>query len=76
MSRGPGKIERAIETILNRAPAKAFTTEALCKKIYKVKRVERKHRIAVRRAAANVAKRRRLRVQTITATKIYSGEKR
>jgi len=36
----------------------AFTTEELCEKIYRTKHVERKHRIAVMRAATNLAKRR------------------
>jgi hypothetical protein len=58
MSKGPGRIERAIAGILDRSPDNAFTTEELCEKVYRTKQVQRKHRVAVLRAAASLAKRR------------------
>jgi hypothetical protein len=58
MSKGPGRIELAIAAILDRSPDNAFTTEELCVRIYRTKQVEKKHRIAVRRAADSLAKRR------------------
>jgi hypothetical protein len=57
MSRGPGRIERAIAVILNTEPDNAFTTEELCERIYcGVNRVEKKHRVAVLRAANRLIK--------------------
>lgn len=59
MSRGPGRIERAIAAILDTEPDNAFTTEDLCDRIYSgINRTEKKHRVAVLRAAANLMKRR------------------
>ena len=56
MSRGPGRIERAIAHILDSEADNAFTTEDLCERIYGT--VSRGQRVAVLRAAVNVAKRR------------------
>ena len=59
MSRGPGRIERAIAAILDAEPDNAFTTEDLCERVYPgVNRVEKKHRVAVLRAANKLIKRR------------------
>ena len=59
MSRGPGRIERAIVAILDAEPDNAFTTEDLCDRVYSgVNRVEKKHRVAVLRAANKLVKRR------------------
>jgi hypothetical protein len=59
MSKGPGRIERAIAAILDAEPDNAFTTEDLCERVYSgVNRVEKKHRVAVLRAANRLVKRR------------------
>jgi hypothetical protein len=59
MSRGPGRIERAMAAILDTKPDNAFTTEELCERIYcGVNRVEKKHRVAVLRAANRLIKHR------------------
>jgi hypothetical protein len=58
MSRGPGRIERAIAAILDAEPDNAFTVEDLCRRIYGIERVEKRHRVAVLRAAATLGKRR------------------
>ena len=59
MSRGPGKIERAVETVFDTEPDNAFTTEDLCDRVYLgVNRIERKHRVSVVRAAKKVCGRR------------------
>jgi hypothetical protein len=59
MSRGPGRIERAIASILDADPDNAFTTEELCERVYHgVNRVEKKHGVAVLRAAYRLMDRR------------------
>ncbi len=55
MSRGPGKIERAIEAVFAAEPDDAFTSADLCDRVYPgLNKVEKKHRVAVIRAAKNV----------------------
>jgi hypothetical protein len=58
MSKGPGRIERAIVSILDAAPDRAFTTKELCKRVYGTGYVEKKHRVAVLRAARQIVARR------------------
>ena len=56
MSRGPGRVERAVEQIFKEQPSCAFTTEELAEIVYPgINRVEKKHRVAVLRAAYKVA---------------------
>jgi hypothetical protein len=62
MSRGPGRIERALRALFDANPDKAFTTDDLCLACYPDIACQRfaralikhKHRVAVGRAAANV----------------------
>jgi hypothetical protein len=56
MSRGPGRIERAIRALLDANPDRAFTTDELCEHCYPVVAIEKKHMVAVLRAAMNVLK--------------------
>jgi hypothetical protein len=59
MSRGPGRVECAIEAILTAEADNAFTVEDLCKRIYpRVRRISKKHRVSVLRAAKRLAQRR------------------
>jgi hypothetical protein len=58
MSKGPGRIERALAAIFDGEPGNAFMTEELCEMIYPGCRIEKKHRVAVMRAVAKLAKRR------------------
>lgn len=59
MSKGPGRIERAIEAIFDAEQDNAFSTDDLCWRIYPgINSVEKKHRVAVTRAAWNVWRRR------------------
>jgi hypothetical protein len=59
MSKGPGRIERAIASIFDTEPGNAFTTEDLCERVYPgINRVEKKHRVAVLRAARTLMCRR------------------
>jgi hypothetical protein len=52
MSKGPGRVSRAIEAALEAEPDNAFTVEDLCDRVYRgINRVEKKHRVAVLRAA-------------------------
>jgi hypothetical protein len=58
MSRGPGWVERAIAAYFEAEPSRTFSTDELVEAIYHdVERVEKKHRVAVLRAADNVIKR-------------------
>lgn len=56
MSRGPGRIERAIRAAYAAEPDNAFTTDDLCDRIFAgVNRIEKKHRVSVIRALKAVA---------------------
>ena len=55
MSRGPGPIQRAIRALFDAHPDLAFTTDELAEHCYPgVNAIERKHQIAVLRAAWKV----------------------
>lgn len=55
MSRGPGRIERAILDLIDKHPEGAWTTEDLCRLIYPTaNHVEKKHRVAVIRAVDTI----------------------
>src|SRR5262249_8004802 len=57
MSKGPGRIQRAIMAAFEAEPDNAFTTVELCERAYPAARVwEKKHRIAVMRAAKKIPK--------------------
>jgi hypothetical protein len=59
MSRGPGRIERVIEALFVSSPSRTFSTDELVAAAFPgVNRTEKKHRVAVLRAADKVAKRR------------------
>jgi hypothetical protein len=58
MSKGPGRIQRVISAAFTAAPDNAFTTVELCERAYpddEEDRWEKKHRIAVVRAAKKMA---------------------
>ena len=56
MSKGPGKIERAIEAAFMAAPSATFSVEELGPIAYPgINRVEKRHRVAILRAANKVA---------------------
>jgi hypothetical protein len=57
VSKGPGRVERAIADVFEAEPDNAFTVEDLCDRVYPGEPVEKKHRVAVLRAAKNIAKR-------------------
>lgn len=58
MSKGPGRIERAIQAAFAAEPDNAFTTEDLIDRVYPgANRAERKHRVAVTRAAKQTCER-------------------
>lgn len=57
MSRGPGTVERRLQQLFERHPSGVFTTETLCRRVYRVSVVEKKHRVAVLRALKNLARR-------------------
>jgi hypothetical protein len=62
MSKGPGRIERAITAAIEAEPDNAFTVEDLCDRAFPgANRIEKKHRVSVLRAMKKlVAERERL----------------
>lgn len=56
MSRGPGHVARSLKEIFGRSPDGIFTTEALCRRIYRIARPEKTHRVAVLRALKGLAR--------------------
>ena len=57
MSRGPGKIERAILALMQEQPDHAWTTEDLAENIYAgANKIEKKHRVSILRAMQSVTK--------------------
>jgi hypothetical protein len=50
MSRGPGRIQQEIAALIAANPDGAWTTADLCRHIYEVKTIEKKHSVAVARA--------------------------
>jgi hypothetical protein len=54
MSRGPGRVQRSILALIKDEPDGAWTTEDLCRHIYGVRTIEKKHRVAVLRAFDNM----------------------
>ena len=57
MSKGPGRIERAIGDIFAADPDGAYTTEELCERVYAVDRAEKKHRVPVLKALTRLTAR-------------------
>lgn len=55
MSRGPGRIQRELLAIFERADHPAFDTGQLCRQIYPGQAIEKKHRVAVIRALKSLA---------------------
>jgi len=57
MSRGPGRIERAIRELFDARPDEAFTTDELAEHCYSdTQPILKKHQVTVLRAARNVLK--------------------
>ena len=57
MSRGPGRIERAVRQLMTDEPGGAWTVEDIAEKVYPVTRttgVEKKHRVSVVRALKRI----------------------
>ena len=57
MSRGPGRVQSAINELFTRHPDRSYTIEELCELVYGETWIEKRHRVAVLRAAKSVAKR-------------------
>ena len=49
MSRGPGRIERALRALFDAHPDLAFVTDELCEHCYPGVVIEKKHQVAVLR---------------------------
>ena len=50
MSKGPGKVQCAVRQLLISNPDSAFTIEDICRRVYAIETVEKKHKVAVYRA--------------------------
>jgi hypothetical protein len=58
MSKGPGRVERAIEVVFRNNPDQTFSTDELWPFVYPgANRLEKKHRVSIIRAAKGVAER-------------------
>lgn len=57
MSRGPGKVEQAVERTFKRLADQSLSTEELCEHVYPDTYIEKRHRVSVLRAAKKVAAR-------------------
>lgn len=62
MSRGPGYIQRKLIELLTKNAKPLFSTEDLCSKVYRVRYVRKKHRVAVLRALKRIAKSKKVNV--------------
>ncbi len=55
MSKGPGKIERRLLEIFERKPI-PHSTSSLCREVYEIETVEKRHRVAVLRSLKSLAR--------------------
>src|SRR5262249_32305209 len=62
MSKGPGHIQRKLIELLTRNAKPLFSTEDLCSKVFRVRQVRKKHRVAVLRALKRIAKTKKVNV--------------
>jgi len=55
MSKGPGQVQRAIMAAFESEPDNAFLLSELCERAYpRIRQIQRKHRVAVARAAKTI----------------------
>jgi hypothetical protein len=57
MSRGPGTVERRLRDIFADDAKGVFSTAMLCQRVYPVRKVQKKHRVAVLRALKRLTRR-------------------
>lgn len=50
MSQGPGVVMQKLQLIFQKHPGEMFTTSELCRSVYGVRSVQKKHRVSVLRA--------------------------
>ena len=56
MGKGFGNVQRAILRLFRERPIEPLSTSEICKYVYEVKRIDKKHRVAVLRALKGLAK--------------------
>jgi hypothetical protein len=56
MSKGPGKIQNQLITFFQKNSDRYFSTEELCRRVFRVREVEKKHRVSVLRALRRISK--------------------
>lgn len=72
MSRGLGQVQRAIVAAFEAEPDNAFLLSELCERVYRgVNRIEKKHRIAVARAAKGVKTISRMKRETLGGELVF-----
>jgi hypothetical protein len=62
MSRGPGIVQKQLIEIFIKSKRPAFSTQQLCRKVFRIKQVKKKHRVSVLRALKGMSKKTTLNV--------------
>ena len=62
MSRGPGHIQRKLVELLTKSAEPLFSTKGLCGRVFRVRHVRKKHRVAVLRALKRIARSKKVNV--------------
>jgi hypothetical protein len=55
MSKGPGRVQTELYGIFSNEARRCFSTRELCRKIFGVQRIEKKHRVSVIRALRRIS---------------------
>jgi hypothetical protein len=62
MSRGPGIVQKQLIEIFTKSKRPGFSTKQLCRKVFRIKQVRKKHRVSVLRALKGMSKKTTLNV--------------
>jgi hypothetical protein len=62
VSRGSGIVQKQLIEIFRKSKRPGFSTKQLCRRVFRVKQVEKKHRVSVLRALKRMSKRSTLNV--------------
>jgi hypothetical protein len=68
MSKGPGKIQNRLIALFQKNRERYFSTEELCRSVFDVWHVEKKHRVSVLRALKRISKPDRLNIYRAVRT--------
>jgi hypothetical protein len=56
MSRGPGIIQKQLIEIFSKSQKPFFSSEQLCRKVFQIKQIKKKHRVSVLRALKGMSR--------------------